>query len=263
MTTNWRSYSVSTRAALAALSQGFCYFPGCRTPILVFVEGKPEVNVEIAHIRAAEENGPRFVANMSVPARNSFSNLVLLCVPHHKTVDRNEKAYSISTLESWKATREAGGQEALKGLKDLTEGRLDEMLTTAFSLVKEEVAEALSRFERVDEESAQLIRQLLSGLNDHTAQYRLDADIAETMTHVARQLGPLEDNAARLLSAANDLRNLEDNSARLMNAASYLGGMQETAYRLAQAASAVRSLDELAARLEAVARRIERMRDMM
>src|SRR3712207_2669699 len=51
--TNWHDYSTATRAALAALARGSCYFPGCRTPILTLVGGRPEVDVEMVPIRGS------------------------------------------------------------------------------------------------------------------------------------------------------------------------------------------------------------------
>ena len=41
MTTGPRDYTSGTRAALAALSNGTCYYPGCTTPILTFIDGEP------------------------------------------------------------------------------------------------------------------------------------------------------------------------------------------------------------------------------
>jgi hypothetical protein len=258
--TNWRNYSVGTRAALAALSQGSCYFPGCPTPVLVFVGDKPEVNVEIAHIRAAEANGPRFVEDMEDEERNAFENLVLLCVPHHKTVDRDEKTYPIVLLEAWKAQREASGQSALSGLRHLTEEKLDDMLTTALSSVNTQVSEALSRFERVDAESAQLIKQLMIGLKDARRYYGVDPDTVAILSNAARQLGPFEDNVVRFRSAAEGLGQLEDNSNRLQRAADGLRGLEDNAARLASAAESLRGLEDLVMRIERAA---SRMRGMM
>ncbi|MFI8164577.1 hypothetical protein ACIF6I_35935 [Streptomyces microflavus] len=54
-----RSYSNATIAALTTLARGGCYYPGCNVPILRLIDGEPFLNLEIAHIRAFEDNGPR------------------------------------------------------------------------------------------------------------------------------------------------------------------------------------------------------------
>lgn len=163
---NWRDYSVQTRTALAALSQDSCYFPGCRTPILVFLGDRPAVNVDIARIRSAGPGRPRYVAGARPETVDSFGNLLLLCVPHRKAVDRDDKAHPIDLLVTWKARREGDRGAALSALGTIEADQLDALLTTAFSLVQGQVATALARFEEADPESAHLVRQLMDDLRD-------------------------------------------------------------------------------------------------
>ena len=163
---NWRTYSTATRAALAVLSQGSCYFPGCGTPIVVFVGGQPEVNVESVRIRAANPHEPRFVADLSDDAANSFENLLLLCVAHRKTIDRDEKAHPADLLEMWKAQREASGHAALREVGTLPESQIDDLLITAFAAVQEQIGAALAQFEQIDPDAAELVRRLVNGLNE-------------------------------------------------------------------------------------------------
>jgi hypothetical protein len=190
--TNWHDYSTATRAALAALSRGSCYFPGCRTPILAFVGGRPEVNVEMAPVRGSVRGRPRFVAGLSDDARTSFANLLLLCVPHRKAVDRDEQAHPVDLLETW-----IPPTAALRDLRDLTEERLDDLLTSAFFAVKEDVTGALARFEEVDAESAQLVRDLMDALNDQRGGGG-DRDVGGMLVQALHRLTVLEKNVARL-----------------------------------------------------------------
>jgi hypothetical protein len=90
-----RNYSAATRAALALLSRGRCYNPDCERPdpIIVRRGGEPYIDYEIAHIRDAEP-GNRHVADMTVAERRAFANLVLLCTPCHKLVDKTHPADS-------------------------------------------------------------------------------------------------------------------------------------------------------------------------
>jgi hypothetical protein len=147
--TNWRDCSVETRAALAALSQGCCYFPGCRTPILVFLGDRPAVNVDATPI--------------GITDGDSFGDLLLLCVPHRKAVDHHRNTHPVDLLLTWKAQREGSRRRALSAL-DADD--LDLLLTTAFAAVRGEVAAALARFAETDSESARLLTQLTADLDD-------------------------------------------------------------------------------------------------
>jgi hypothetical protein len=126
-----REYTAGTRAALATLSKGHCYYPGCTVPTIVFIEGEPVINYQIAHIRDAKP-GNRYVAHMTEDERRSFKNLVLLCKPHHDYVDRQKpELFSINTLQEWKESRESAAVAELRGLDGLTEEKLAEMIRDA------------------------------------------------------------------------------------------------------------------------------------
>src|SRR3954453_9044568 len=93
--------------ALAAVSHGTCYFPGCSLPIVVFENGEPYVDCQIAHIYDAHV-GNRYLADMTDDERRSFANLILLCKPHHELVDKRHPAeYPATVLAGWKASKEA------------------------------------------------------------------------------------------------------------------------------------------------------------
>jgi hypothetical protein len=148
-----------TRAALAAVARGTCFFPGCRTPVMVFLGGRPEVNVEIARIRGTDPAGPRYAAGLSDRVRDSFGNLLLLCVPHRRIVDRNATVHPAALLETWRP----GSVNALAGLGAISEDRLDSLLATAFTEARDQVGQALDRFELSDPQSARLLRQVIGG----------------------------------------------------------------------------------------------------
>ena len=101
-----RDYSQPTRAALAVLSRGTCYFPDCQRPVIVFIDDEPYVDVHIAHISDAKP-GNRYDVSMTDDERRSFGNLILLCKPHHDLVDRaHPNRYRVEDLAAWKANRE-------------------------------------------------------------------------------------------------------------------------------------------------------------
>lgn len=128
-----RDYTAGTRAGLVLLSQGTCYFPGCTTRTIEFIDGETFVNFQIAHVRDAKP-GNRYGAAMTDDERRSFANLVLLCKPHHTLVDKTHpERYSIEDLEQWKSEREGAAMGSLRGLHDLTEERLEDMIRRAVS----------------------------------------------------------------------------------------------------------------------------------
>jgi hypothetical protein len=204
--TDWTDYSAETRAALAIVSQGSCYFPGCNTPIMVFVGDRPIVNVEIVRIRESEPGRPRYVAGLSDVDRQSFDNLLLLCVPHRRIIDQDGGSRPIDLLETWRAVREPGLRSALSSVRNRSGDGLADLLAAAFSAAREQTAQALVRFEGVDSDSARLIRRLA---DSPSAQRRpgTDHDIAALLAQMTDRLSALED---RLRSVAETLSRLED-----------------------------------------------------
>jgi len=144
-----RKYDNATLAGLMTLCRGYCYWPGCTSRVITMVNGVPKLNAEIAHIRAINRGGKRFDGTWSVPERNSFKNLLLLCVPHHTTIDgARSDDYPKELLVKWKADREGDSIEALEGLTGLTETRLGEMLAEAQGEFLDQVRPALAEFSK-------------------------------------------------------------------------------------------------------------------
>ena len=99
---------------------------------MVFVEGRPATNAQIAHINGALPGSARYDPAMTDRHRAAFDNLVLLCKPHHDLVDRISAAdYPAETLRGWKTGREGSGPSPLADLHGLTEERLADMLEAA------------------------------------------------------------------------------------------------------------------------------------
>jgi hypothetical protein len=97
-----RSYASGESKALFVLSRGHCYFPDCPKPVLVKgSRGKYRVAVEIAHIRALEDDGPRADTALAIRERNRFWNLLLMCGKHHDEIDDSDnlRAGRVQRLE--------------------------------------------------------------------------------------------------------------------------------------------------------------------
>jgi hypothetical protein len=98
-----------------------------------FVADEPVINVEIAHIRGEKLGAARYEEAMSSDERRAFANLMLMCVPHHKVIDRlHPDDYPVALLEQWKRDREGQAAATLTGI---TEDRLAELIEAAVRAV--------------------------------------------------------------------------------------------------------------------------------
>ena len=107
VTINPHAFTSGTQKALFRLSRGTCYFPKCGREILTYASGEPLVDVQIAHIAAAEPGGSRFDPSMSDGDRRAVDNLILLCQAHHNLIDKVHPAeYPVEVLHQWKRDNE-------------------------------------------------------------------------------------------------------------------------------------------------------------
>lgn len=198
-----REYKRSTIFSLAALGGGKCYWPKppCNQRVTVIINGEPVTNLQIAHIRAANPDGPRYIKDMSDDDRRAWKNLILLCTPHHLMVDKLRPAdYSIEVLEEWKSKRETGGLARLNGLNDLTEDRLQEMLSYSIKEAHREIREMLTEHRPIDPDAAMLLTEAANHINMATAEtlYEASAMLTPALTEYAEMLS----NAAFTLAPA-------------------------------------------------------------
>ncbi|MEU9123501.1 hypothetical protein AB0C96_27135 [Streptomyces sp. NPDC048506] len=236
-----RNYSNATVAALMTLARGGCYAPRCGAPTVRVIEGKPVLNLDIAHIRALKPEGKRYDASWSVDERNSFANLLLLCNVHHKRVDGEDgERYTVAILEGWKRAREADGQDALAGLSGLTEARLAKMINEAQEAYVDRLAPLLGAVAQQMPELASLVRVLksdLEGLRGRPAG--MSEDVAWMVYEASNKLQHLQDNAPWLLEAADDLKHLQDNAPLLASTAHNLGHLADLPTALEHAATSI------------------------
>lgn len=232
-----RSYSNATIAALTTLARGGCYYPECNVPILRMIDDEPFLNLEIAHMRAFEDNGPRSEEDLDLRERNSFGNLILLCTPHHKLVDgpRSEE-FPVEILEAWKDARESDGVDALAGLTDLTEDKLAKMIQGAQEELFERLEPALDEFAKTAPELADLLKSVTRGISDPRIHgFGISEDDVRMLSSASRDLGHLPDTAPGLLQAAQSLRTLPDTASTLLHAADDLRGLSDAVNILNQA----------------------------
>ncbi len=253
-----RRYSSGDRAALILLSDGTCYWPGCTERFVTPVNGQYFIGLQIAHIRALESKGARYDPSMSDEERNAFPNLIFLCKPHHTAVDNGgEEKYPMKTLQKWKSDRETSKVAALRGLRDLTEDRLQELITDAFVSRGKQIEATLARLEQRDEEAAGVMR----GLVDELAAVRahgspLNPDTVEMFSDAVHRLPPnFEDAASWLQEAANGFGDmgLADAATQLLSAAIELRGLPDKTNEINEATNDLRS----------TADRLRELRDFM
>jgi hypothetical protein len=74
------SYTLPTIKLLFATART-CAYPGCATPLVHIDEGRGvrEIAVQIAHIRSAKPDGPRYDPAFPADRLNREENLLLLC----------------------------------------------------------------------------------------------------------------------------------------------------------------------------------------
>ncbi|WP_216207028.1 hypothetical protein [Amycolatopsis aidingensis] len=228
-----RNYTRGDRAALILFGRGKCYWgPGCTEPLLMKVENRYRLNLQIAHIRSDEQAAERYIPGISRDRVDAFENLLFLCKPHHDTVDEPGAAerFTIEVLEAWKLDREEGRYEELRGLRDVTEDGLVERITSAIDDQNHDIRTTLARLERTDAEAAALVRELSDEIKAlRKAGSILDPDAVFMLSTAARDLGHLEDNASVLSSAARDLAHLEDSVSTLADAANRVAGLEDVA----------------------------------
>ncbi|MEW1951089.1 hypothetical protein AB0280_17780 [Pseudarthrobacter sp902506025] len=140
-----RDYSTGTVNALFALSGTSCYHPDCPVTVVKFLEDEAFTDVQIAHIYGANKGAARYDPAMTNDQRRAFSNLMLLCKPHHELVDkRHPERYPAETLLKWKTQREAAAGIDRKDLSGITEDdllALIEQVVTAAGPRREAVVE--------------------------------------------------------------------------------------------------------------------------
>lgn len=143
-----RKLSPAMLAALWTVSNGRCYAPGCPFPVVFEVRpGHFQKNAQVAHIYGVRPGAPRYQPDMPASMRDSFENLLLLCLAHHAEVDGKESAhrYPPDVLRRWKIEHEGGHGSVLKDL------RVEDPATLMNALI--ELAEPpLSRLERITEQ---------------------------------------------------------------------------------------------------------------
>ncbi|MCE0535549.1 hypothetical protein LWF15_08505 [Kineosporia rhizophila] len=186
-------------------------------------------NAQVSHIYGVRPTAPRFRKDLSDSQRDSFANLLLLCLPHHGEVDdrkTGEQLYPPAMLFSWKKAHEGSNAKPLAALGTLREDDLDELLASVFTPPLERleaIAERLEKTGTVTEGTAQELKQIVDVLRETPS---LDGSTASRLMEAAEIFSStnLSETARQLSNAAEvlDARRLEAAADKLMRASEYL-----------------------------------------
>ncbi|MCU1680249.1 MAG: hypothetical protein JWQ81_988 [Amycolatopsis sp.] len=198
----------ATLAALWAVSNGQCYAPGCVMPVVLEVRpGIYKKNSQVAHIYGVKPGAARYQDDMDAPERDSFANLLLLCLGHHEEVDGDEDRYPPETLEEWKTAHEGSANSVLNSLTVLDTKGLMELLTEIAEPPLNRLETITRRLEEtgtVTADTVNELKQIIAVMSDTGAG--IDAHTAQTLSYAAEVLGTNDfSNSARLLAEAADI----------------------------------------------------------
>jgi hypothetical protein len=199
--------SATVSSALWALSNGFCYFPDCGSPVVREVRlGVYRKNVQVAHIFGVRKNSARFRSNLPDGRRDSFANLMLMCLPHHAEVDDTktaEELYGPDVLFDWKRRHEGSDGSVLDDIRVVEgmENDFVEFLTRVFEPPLERLENIAAQLERTGTLNAQSLaelRRVVAVLSSR--EHRTDDSAARMLAYAAETLGTPE-----FIGAANTL----------------------------------------------------------
>jgi hypothetical protein len=174
--------------------------------------------VQIAHVYGVR--APRYKKGLSEEERDTFSNLLLLCLPHHNEVDdkkTGEKLYPPELLHKWKVDHEGRNGPALAALGTIDSERLTELLDGVFAPPVQRlqaIADQLEKTGALNVATVAELRQIIDVLTDTPAGP--DARTAALLGYAAEVFGGGSfdraavslANAAEALPSAEEIRQL-------------------------------------------------------
>jgi hypothetical protein len=204
-----KKLSPAMLAALWTVSNGRCYAPGCVTPVVLEVRpGAYQKNAQVAHIYGVKPGAARYRRNMAAEERDSFANLLLLCLGHHEEVDGDERRYPPETLKQWKAKHEGAANSVLNSLVVLDTDALVKLLTELAEPPLERLEAVTKRLEETGVANAETVaelKQIIAAMS--VPEGGVSAQTARVLALAAETLGTdsFERSAKVLANAAEVL----------------------------------------------------------
>lgn len=91
-----------TQRRLFAASAGYCQNPGCLLELFIEYPSKTIHVAEMAHVFAANDQGPRANSSLTKKQRGAFENLIMLCSICHSKIDKAPIEYPDTLILKWK-----------------------------------------------------------------------------------------------------------------------------------------------------------------
>ncbi|MFI5898304.1 hypothetical protein ACIA5D_50320 [Actinoplanes sp. NPDC051513] len=187
-------------AALWTVSNGRCYAPACPHPVAFEVRpGEFKKNAQVAHIYGVRPGAPRYRRDLPAEKRDSFENLLLLCLAHHEEIDGKdgEKRYPPELLRRWKVQHEGAENAVLDRLRVMDTDALMKLLTEiAEPPVKrlEAIVERLEETHTVSAETVTELKSIIALMSDTGTG--VNAATAASLAYAAEVLNPSDLKAA-------------------------------------------------------------------
>ncbi|MFD1547100.1 hypothetical protein [Nonomuraea guangzhouensis] len=132
-------------------------------------------NAQIAHIYAIKSGAARYRpcrTREEERERDSFKNLVLVCLAHHAAIDDKkdgERLYPPELLSKWKREHEGKHGPQLASIGPISEEVLESLLTSAFTppvTRLEQIADQLERTGTLNAETLGELRQIIAVMQE-------------------------------------------------------------------------------------------------
>ena len=91
-----------TKLRLFADSAGFCQSPNCHRRLFLDTDSRNVHIAEMAHVFAANDNGPRVNMELTEEERGAYENLILLCPFCHAIIDKAPEDFPDNEVLEWK-----------------------------------------------------------------------------------------------------------------------------------------------------------------
>lgn len=174
----------------------------------VVLEVRPGVykkNSQVAHVYGVKPGAARYRPNMSPERRDSFANLLLLCLAHHSEVDEDEHRYPPEELKKWKTSHEGSQNSVLNRLPVMDSDALMTVLTEIAEPPLSRLETITKRLEQTGEVTAETVdelKRIIATISD--TGIGVDARIAQHLAFAAEVFGTrnFSTSASHLASAA-------------------------------------------------------------
>ncbi|WP_217709719.1 hypothetical protein [Amycolatopsis sp. Hca4] len=127
---------------------------------------------------------------MSEDQRDSFENLIILCLAHHEEVDGDEDRYPPEKLHEWKLAHEGDQNRVLKSLQvNNPEAALAALAKIAEPPLNrlEAITKRLEETGTASADTVNELKQVIASISDSSAG--IDAQTARSLAHAAEVLG--------------------------------------------------------------------------